>query len=271
MMSSKRLSLTSPAILLGLPLPDTTNPYIAVPISRINLNLELRKCMKPRLIIDSREGEGNTLPRLKLIRGFLEEFWLNMTSGMKLEYCTTISVEVAAGRPGPSGLYASTTVGLVYALARFHGETLNEYEILELARLSDPSTLAPWSIVVDALRYSVLKGSIVAYRSEEEATTLASRLLDSVHYNYLRRVGDPVLNRNNLGDDLYNLIVKLVGSLVLDAAIRLRESQGSINSINPHLRVHRALVKLFWDIPSYGSELPVPGLGEFFEYYIVAE
>jgi hypothetical protein len=256
-----RLSLKVPAVLLGVPVPESENPYLAVPIARtvLEVRLEPSKEVSFELV-----GEP---PRAPLIKGLLSEFWERLCKGMDLRYSAKIAVEEVIGEPGPSGMYAALTVALLHALAREHGETLDEYEIAEMGRLSDPFNEGPpWSGVVDALRFSVSYGSVVAYRNEEEVAKLGKEGVE-VKYETIAPSFRPRVSRKALGGELYNALVKLSGLEVLEAAIRLREGEDIKEVIKKLLPLQEAVALGVWGVQPRRNSIPVAGLPRNFEYY----
>ncbi len=260
-----RLSLKIPALVLGVPLPESENPYIAAPVSRavVDVYLKESKSVSFELV-----GEP---PRAPLIRGSLSDFWKRLCDGMNLRYEARVRIENLLGSPGPSGTYATLTVALLHTLAREHGETLDEFEMIEMGRLADPfRSEPPWSGVIDALRFSSATGEVVAYRNEEEAARLGRKEID-LRYETLAPSFRPRITREALGGELYSALIKLAGLEVLEAAVKLREGEEIEKVIKIMLPIQESLALGVWNISPRRGFIPLPGLPNNFEYYKLGE
>jgi hypothetical protein len=256
-----KLSVSVPAVVLGVPVPESENPFIAVPISKAVVEVEIARSEKTALELI---GEP---PRAPLVRGTLSEFWDRLCRGMDLSYSARIKVLEVLGNPGPSGVYASLSVALLHVLAREHGEVLDEYEIVEMGRLSDPFNEGPpWSGVIDALRFSASSGEVVAYRNEEEVAKLGRKSL-KLNYETLVPCFRPRVSRESLGGELYNALVKLSGLETLEAAIMIREGTNVDVVVKRLLPLQEALALGVWGVSPRKGLLPAPGLPVNFEQY----
>ncbi len=259
-----KLSLKVPVVLIGIPIPESENPYIAVPMSSIIVNVKLDRSKDPSLEL---LGEP---PRAPLIRGLLDMFWKRLCKGMKMSYTAKMSIEESLGSPGPSGLYATLTVALLYALAKENGEILDTYEILEMGRFSDPFNEGPpWSGVIDALRFSVSYGTIVAYRNEEEIAKFNSNKI-KLRYESFLPVRNPRITRKSIGGEIYNALVKVSGLEALEAAIMLREGKDIMEILDKFLPVQEAIALGVWGITPRKGRTIAAGLPKNFEYYTIS-
>jgi len=260
-MGKLRLSLKVPAVLLGVPVPQSENPYIGMPISSMIVGIELRSSKDPSLEL---LGEP---PRAPLIRGVLDDFWRRLCKGMEMSYIARISIENVIGSPGPSGVYAALTVALLHSLAKEHGEVLDEYEIAEMGRLSDPFNEGPpWSGIIDALRFSVSYGTTVAYRNEEEVAKFDTEGL-KLRYEGFLPVRGPRITREGVGGEIYNALVKLSGLMTLEGAIMIREGKGLEEVLNRLTPLQEAITLGVWGLSPRRGRFLAPGLPRNFEYY----
>ena len=260
-MGKLRLSLKVPAVLLGVPVPQSENPYIAVPISSMIVKVELEPSKDPSLEL---LGEP---PRAPLIRGILEEFWVRLCKGMEMSYVARISIEDVMGSPGPSGIYAALTVALLHSLAKEHGEVLDEYEIAEMGRLSDPFNEGPpWSGVVDALRFSVCYGTTVAYRNEEEVAKFDTGGLELKYESFLPARKSRI-TRESVGGEIYNALVKLSGLVALEGAIMIREGRDLGEVLKRLTPLQEAIALGVWGLDPRKGRILAAGLPRNFEYY----
>ena len=257
-----RLSVVAPAILVGVPVPEARNPYIAVPVARIIYNIRLGRCDRPSLVLDE---------RLSRLKEPLEGFWANISEGFDARYCPEVGVEGLIGDPGPSGLYSSLTMALLHALAREYGDVLEEDELLEYTRLADPfayNDYPGWEVVLDALRYSVATGSVVAFRDEMEHAKLLGEGARTIYSGSTRAAG-PRLTRSSLSGELYSALIKLAGLQALEAAIALREGSSVNDIVERFTPLQEGLALAIWGVRALEHCVPAPSLPGYFEFHCI--
>lgn len=257
-----RVSVVAPAVLVGVPVPEARNPYIAVPVARVIYDIRLERCGKPSLTLDE---------RLSAIKGPLGGFWSSVSEGFDAPYCPRVSVEGLIGDPGPSGLYSSLTASLLHALAREYGDVLEEDELLEYTRLADPFTYDEypgWEAVLDALRYSVATGGVVAFRDEVEHAKLPGEGART-SYSGAARTAGPRLTRNNLGGELYSALIKLAGLQALEAAIAFREGSSVNDIVERFMPLQEGLALAIWGVRTPERCVPAPSLPGYFEFHCI--
>lgn len=209
-----RIVATVSSPVLGIPVPDSENPFIAVPVGKVELSISRSD--------SCRAG----VPKLSsMIEGFLD----NLFKGLELGYCVDVEV---IGKPDvlpEVGVYAAITASTLYWISKEHGESLTPLEIVEMARLSDPISYdRSWQPAIDSARISSASGEAVVYRNEEEYASFGAISLEAVFSDTVDV--KPRVSRDTIGGDAYNALVHLAGVMVLEAAVRLREG-GSLDSI----------------------------------------
>jgi len=245
-----------PAIILGLPLDKSENPFLAAPLGTLEAEIHVEECDESQVIIAGPEGRVHSL---------VNSFYDSLTQVLK-GVCTRISYKIE-GSHTLAGLYAALTTLILHAIARHHGDTLDEWELVELARNADPlDKPSGWGYVLDALRYSVATGKIVVFRNDEEFAGLRETepLQVDVHGEY-----GPLtqkLTREDVGPDPYNATIHLVGVTVLEGAVRVQEGDPLPEALQPLARILAGIASAYWDLPL--PEEPCiysPGLPNRFE------
>ena len=240
-------------IVLGAPLAESENPFLATPLTPIEAEIGIRECTTP---LTSISPAGT-------VTGLLESYTKSLVEGLGGGLCVDVEYRVAARAP-PSGVYAAVSTLIVHALARYHGDTLAPWEILEVARLADPMEKpSGWHYVLDALRYSVITGKTIVYRNEEEYGEIAAPL-EGIEYKETLGPARQRLTRQDLGPDPYNALVHLVGVSVLEGAVRVREGQGP-GSLRGIAKLLTAISSTLWGLTVPGDCSLSPGLPGQFE------
>jgi hypothetical protein len=239
-----RVKIWVSAPLLGVPIPGSENPYLAAPVSEIVSEFSL--------------SEGCSVSGLEgWARSALASFLSNLSRGLELEGCISSRLE---GTPPPYqlGVYASLTAAAVYAVARMHGEKLSTLEIIEVARLADPEGIDhSLRVALEALRYASLEGRVSVYRNEEEHSTLPQPS-PRVEFGGSAEA-EARISRESVGTDVYGAVIHLMGVAVLEAAVRLREGAGLLESLRALKPVHDAVAAGVWGLaPPAGDCLWVP-------------
>lgn len=243
-----RLSVTIPQVLLGLPARNVENPYLASPSGRA------------RLEISYREGcAGLTVSGVAPeVVSKLTGFWSRLASGMGLSGCTSLAVtggEAAAA----SSLYAALTVAILHAVARSHSDVLDEYEIVEMGRMSDPWEAPWWQGAIDAMRYCSATGKTVAYRNDEEAVELSEASV-TVSRDAAEAVGEGE-GAERLGEGVYNAVVHAIGQAVLEASEEIRGGASPSEAGLRMSRVQNGVAHIIYGVRTPGQSCVwVPGL-----------
>lgn len=240
-----KIEIAAPAIALGIPLPDSENPFIAVPTAKIIVEVKLAGGSCPR-----REGDP------------LREFSYNLARGLEIDKCPTATVKTPEGAPR-GGVYAAASAAIVYATAKWFGEKLDSLEIVDLARLADPfAAERGWAPVLDSLRYSALEGAPAVYRNEEEYSTLPGNPWEAVFKD--SAAPKARIARDSIGSDPYNALVHLMGVTVLEAAIRAKEAGDTLTAVATLKAIHEGVALTAWGLEPRGTCIWSPGLpGEF--------
>lgn len=257
-MGGFKLSARIPVMLLGVPLSSSENPYLSVPARRATATFSIEECWETR--VELRGVPGGLEGLVKGFAGNLEE----IVKGK----CVRIEAG-SMGGVGPSGYYALLTTLLIYALARYHGVTLDAYEIIEMARYSDPfEAPSGWTHALDALRYTVAAGSPTVYRNDEEYAKIEAEWRGEPAYKGALEAKPQVLTRENLGGDVYNALVHLVGATVLEGAVRVREGEPAQSIAGTLGGVQNGVIASVWGLarPEPNCILE-PGLPGEFEVY----
>ncbi len=240
-------------IVLGVPLAESENPFLATPLTPLEAEIRVGECEGQEVRVSPRGGVYD------LVSSFARALLEGLGGGLCIEAEYRLE-----GEAPPSGVYAAATTLMVHALARYHGDTLAPYEILEVARLADPlEKPSGWQYVLDALRYSVVTGRTVVYRNEEEYGEISGPL-KGIAYSETLQAGPQRLSRDHIGPDPYNALVHLVGVSVLEAAVRLREGGGA-GSLKGISRLLTAISSTLWGLRVPGDCGLSPGLPGQFE------
>ncbi len=237
-----------PVIVLGLPLEDSENPYLTIPIDR-PCNIEY--------------NINNTGSRIEIrvntrINTHLEKYTRNIIENLELENLNIRVIGDCEIYP-VGGLYAAVSSFILYKIAQLHSEHLETYELIEYARLYDPIEPAKgWEYVIDSLRYSSAKAKSIVYRNEEEYGELADVFLKTPKHSYYTVVKRQVYTTEDYGTDTYGAIIHTIGTLVLEAAMRVRESNKNkldMELLNPLITLNNTLAQLFWpELKNYTSQ-----------------
>lgn len=215
--------------------------------------VEVRGCSNPEVSIVTKDN----------VTSLLNTYTSNLLEGLGGSLCIRVNYHVT-GKAPPSGVYAAVSTLIVYALARYHGDSLAPWEILEVARLADPMEKpSGWQYVLDALRYATVTGKTIVYRNEEEYGEIAAPL-EGITYEATLRAGEQRLTREVIGPDPYNALVHLVGVSVLEAAVRVREGQG-VRSLKGIAGLLTAISSTLWSLTPPGDCSLSPGLPGQFE------
>ncbi len=252
-----RLSVALPQVILGLPLKNAENPYLVSPSGRV------------RVEVSYSEGcsglNASNVPHD--IAGRLAGFWSKLSAGLGLKGCATISLldEVGEG----SSLYSALTVALLHAVARAHSDVMDEYEIVEFGRMSDPWEAPWWQGAVDAMRFCSATGKVVAYRNDEEAIELSQSEVRAV-VQAVEAVGEG-LDVGQLGDSVVNAIVHVIGQAVLEASDKVRQGSSPQGEVLRWARVQNGVAHIVYGVaaPS-GSCIWAPGLPGLLEAVCIA-
>jgi len=250
------LKAWAPIMLLGVPLEESENPFLAIPGYRGQARVEVWECESPRL----EAGESR-------VRGLLEAFLARFSQQAGEPLCARVSYEIS-GPVSPASEYAFATTLMVYAAAKAFGEVLDSWEVVEAARYADPLEYpSGWAYTMDALRYAAATGKVVVYRNDEEFAAMSDPVDHDLAYRETVKAGPQVLNRGALGPDPYNALVHLVGVSVLEAAVRLREGEG-VASLQGLRSLLTSIASAAWalDPPRPPCSL-APGLPGEFDVY----
>ena len=232
-----RITIALPSVLLGLPMEGVENPYLAAPIGRAKASLEASECPSPSA---SLSGVDEALGSL------VSRFWAKLADGLNMRLCAKVSLEHSAGLPPAHSLYAAATAALVYLLGRQNGEMLNEFDIVELSRLSEPWELPWWQHALDAARMSAATGSVVVYRNDEESAELGK---GDVAVRLVRRAEvSPSLDF--MSQSSVDALVHMVGQTVVDASESIREGGDASKETLRRARVQNAASHIVYGVPT---------------------
>ncbi len=245
-----------PRVILGVPLPETENPFLAVPFEEVSIATVIRECGQARLNLE----ESGRLEHL------INAFYQRLSEAAP-GLCIDVHYE-AMENASPAGLYAAITSAISYSIARYNGEKLEPWEIVELSRYADPfDPPKGWHHVIDALRYSLATGKPAVYRNDEEFAVIEA----SISYpspkvsNVIEVEAGRLVSRDKTGGEVYNALVKLTGLLVLEGAVKLRE-QGLTPLISDLSRVQNGIIYIgFGASPSGERCVVAPGLPGYLE------
>ena len=232
-----RVSIALPSLLLGLPIEGVENPYLAAPIGRVRISAEISECDSPSIVVSGADA---------VLGDLVSRFWAKLVDGLNMRLCAKASLEPSAESPPPHSLYAATTAALVYSVGRHHGEVLDEFEIVELSRLSDPWELPWWQHALDAARMSAATGSVVVYRNDEESAELRKEELE---VKFLRR-SEVAPSKDFLSQSSMDALVHMVGQTVVDASEAIRERGGAAEEVLRRARVQNAASHIIYGVPT---------------------
>ena len=244
-----KLKSYSSAVILGFPIPDTSNPFIAVPTKELVFNINIEKCNKPIVLFDNFPNE---------VKEYILNYWKKLNEGLNENLCAKVNLEENLKGSTYSGLYAVTTSLLLYSLGKYNNEILEEDEIIELTRITDNVKDPSWSSVLDSLRFSSLTGKSVVYRNDEENSSL-TKIIFPIEFRSMITLNQK-LTRDLLGNDVYGSLTHLMGISVLEASIRLRESNNFREVFNIFRPITDAISKIMWGLDSNENCFYVPGL-----------
>ena len=235
-----RAELHVPIILLGLPLEKSENPYLVSPLKkRLIIEYEIKNESRKEISI-------NIDP---YVDDLLNNHINNILEALELTH-TTVKIKKTSNEKLPKGgLYAAVSAFLLYKIADIHGESLETYEIIEYARLYDEFELpSGWEYVIDALRYSAIQGGTIVYRNDEEYGDISQSKIDMFTEIETEKVKKQRYNIEDYGPDVYGAIIHLIGTIVLEAAMRIKESEENdpIKILEPLISANNNIAKLFW-------------------------
>jgi len=250
------LKAWAPIMLLGVPLAESENPFLAIPGYRGRARVDVWECDSPKL----ESGSSR-------VKDLLEDFVSRFSQQAGEPICVRLDYEIE-GSVSPASEYAFATTLIVYAAARSFGESLDSWEVVEAARYADPLEYpSGWAYTMDALRYAVATGKVVVYRNDEEFAAMSDPVDHGLAYAETVKAAGQVLTREAIGPDPYNALVHLVGVSVLEAAVRLREG-GSVDSLAGLRSLLTSIISAAWalDPPRDGCAL-APGFPGGFDVY----
>lgn len=241
-----KAEVAAPAVILGVPLPDSENPFIAAPVAKVTVRVELSRGGCP-------PAEDSPLA----------EFAANLARGLEIDECPIAEVYAQPSTPR-GGVYAAASAVVVYATAKWYGEKLDTLEIVDLARLADPFAVERgWAPVIDTLRYSALQGAPAVYRNEEEHSTLPGGPWRAVFRESVRPAAR--LSRESIGGDPYNALVHLMGVAVLEAALRAKETGDTVKAAHSMTPIHEGVALAAWGLAPRPPCTWSPGMPGVFE------
>ncbi|MCE4624503.1 MAG: hypothetical protein F7C35_01380 [Desulfurococcales archaeon] len=243
-----------PAVILGLPLRESENPYLVAEVGSTRIEVEVEECKEPSVAAGATDD----------LAGQVVSFAKRLLKELGLDACINLKWSAPEGTPR-AGLYASLTAHILKSVARAYGESLEVYEILEYARLLDDleTGWGAWHSVVDALRYASLMGGTVVYRNDEEYAKLSNTTVRGFKESSLI-VKEQLFDKETLGPDLYGALIHTVGVLVLEGAVRVRDSNRK-PSLKPLIQLHNHLAHFFWGLSTPEGSILSPGLWPEFE------
>ena len=243
-----------PAVILGLPLKESENPYLVAEVGSTRIEVEVEECREPSVVAGATDDLG----------GRVVSFAKRLLKELGLDACINLKWTTPEGTPR-AGLYAALTAHILRSVARAYGESLEVYEILEYARLLDglETGWEAWYSVVDALRYASLMGGTVVYRNDEEYAKLSNTIVKGFMESF-STAREQLFDKEALGPDLYGALIHTVGVLVLEGAVRVRDSNGN-PALEPLIRLHNHLVHFFWGLSAPEGSILSPGIWPEFE------
>ena len=243
-----RLGVTPSIVLLGVPIENSENPYLAVPVSG-----------EREVVLTVEDGCGPSFEVSGISEpGLVTEYGVRLLEELGLRAC--VRLDAASMKDLPfEAVYSALTTAIVRGVSLSYGERLEDYEILEYARLLDPWEKPYWQGAVDAMRVASLKGEAAVYRNDEEYGGLGRIVVGASVIGRLR-AEKQAYSVEDLGSDVYGAAVRLVGVMVLEGAVRVRDSEvGVLRSLEPLLGLQSNLISYFWRVPTRRGVL-VPGL-----------
>jgi len=235
------------AVVLGFPIKDRENPYIALPIERVRLDVDLEVCKKPFISAPSLQSP---------VYERLSHYWEELSRGLKEEYCASLDL-LDSYRGPPSGLYAISSSILLYALGKESGETLEVDDIIELSELADGIRDPSWRGVMSAMRCSSLNGRPCVYRRRDEKTVFSDFSLPLTYKGSVSL--REVLDKDYVGENVYGAITRLIGLSVLEASIRLAEGNDFLGVFSQYRRITDSVSYALYNIFPKGKCFYVPG------------
>ncbi|MEM4678313.1 MAG: hypothetical protein QXP76_03715, partial [Acidilobaceae archaeon] len=229
-----------PAILAGIPVPESKNPYIAAPVSDAIVNIEINECREPLVKVKG-------VPALEEHIGSL---WTNLLENLGFNLCSQAEVLSSTDRVPLGGLYASLSSVLYYALAEAHGETPSSREIVEILSLADPLDVdESLRTAISALRYSATSGNVIAYRDLDEVYEFkATRLTSKVEINERAYRQSARISKESLSLDIYSSLVHLAGIVVLQIATDIKDGLELFETLFKHKPILDAIAIAVWDL-----------------------
>ena len=258
-MKTYSFSAKLPLVLLGVPLSESENPFLAIPTKTVKTLIVIYNCSDKTVDIQVGTSDIN-----HLISGFVEGLD-ELAEGLCIKVLPTDGINNAS----KISIYSLITSLIIHAIAKYHGEILDTWEILEIARYADPiSRPSGWAYVLDAARYAVLTGTPVVFRNEEEYAKIESKVEANLRYQYSIRPTSQKLTRESLGGDVYNALVRLAGVMVLEAAVKLRERKDLFFIIETLNKLQNGIISSVWSIDYPPSNCTiVPGMPTEFDVY----
>ncbi len=258
-----RAELHVPIIILGLPLEKSENPYLVSPLKkRLIIEYEIKNESRKEISINIDQR----------IDDLLYNYTNNILEALELTD-TTVKIRSISNEKLPKGgLYAALSAFLLYKIADIHGESLETYEIIEYARLYDVfEPPSGWEYVIDALRYSAIQGGTIVYRNDEEYGDISQAKIEWFADVKTEKVKSQRYSMEDYGPDVYGAIIHLIGTIVLEAAMRIKESSEDdlMKVLEPLIGANNNIAELFWrDLTrkktGYSNVIFSPGLpGEF--------
>ena len=232
-----RITITLPSLLLGLPMEGVENPYLAAPIGKVRVSTEIGECSSPSISLHGADAA---------LEDLLGRFWAKLVDGLNMKLCAKAYLEHSVESPPLHSLYAAATAALVYSVGRSHGEVLDEFEIVELSRLSDPWELPWWQHALDAARMSAATGSVVVYRNDEESAELGR---GELRLRLVRR-SEVAPAREPLSQSSMDALVHMIGQTVVDASEAIREGAGVAEEVLRRARVQNAASHIIYGVPT---------------------
>lgn len=223
---SIRLTLSAPlpAVLLGVPIEGAENPVIVGSVREISIEVEAKRCDEPRA--------GSPSP-------MLNEVISSIMTGIGINACVKLHTESTyeEAQIGPQ------FVASMYAIYRLHGDKPRAEDLVDLWRISR-EVPPEWRVVEEALIYASASGGIHAYRGVEE-TYIIGRAPVPAELAGLAEA-KAAARREELGEDVYGSMIRLMGITVLRAAEDIREA--GIERIAKYLPIHRGIAYIVWGL-----------------------
>lgn len=250
-----KVSLRLPLIVMGIPIEEVENPYLVVPGEQVKFELKYQEnCERADLSVEGLPQE---------VVGKAREFWAKLMSGLNMNDCSYVRSEGLPQRWPIASAYAALTTALLYLTARSHSDVLDELEIVEMGRMSDPwgEGATWWQSSIDAMRYAAASGKAAAYRSEDEVVDLQlSQASLNVEFRASSVVGKGA-TRQELGESLFDAAVHMIGQAVVDLSDSLMSGSSLKSELAKRLRVQNATAYLFYGVQTPQGECEwVPGL-----------